>query len=107
MSRAQITGWLVRLYPAAWRARYGDEFAALLEQMPLTLPVIWDVLCGAGEERWNGFLAVVRHAFVRWQHQGVVLLIVLSMLYLPAPRPGRRSTRESLAPPLVPRFLFP
>ena len=27
--------FLVRLYPADWRARYGDEFEALLEERPL------------------------------------------------------------------------
>ena len=27
--------FLVRLYPAGWRARYGDEFEALLEERPL------------------------------------------------------------------------
>ena len=24
--------WLLRLYPKAWRERYGDEIAAVLEQ---------------------------------------------------------------------------
>ena len=27
--------FLIRLYPATWRARYGDEFEALLEERPL------------------------------------------------------------------------
>jgi hypothetical protein len=107
MSRARFIGWLVRLYPTAWRTRYGDEFADLLEQTPLTLPIVLDVLRGAWEERWNGFLAIFLYEIVRWQRQSVVLLIVLALLYLPAPRPSRRPTRESLAPPLVPRFLFP
>ena len=26
---------LIRLYPARWRARYGDEFEAILEERPL------------------------------------------------------------------------
>src|SRR5689334_9648636 len=98
MSRAHLIGWLIRLYPATWRARYGDEFAALLEQAPLTLPVLLDVLRGAGEEHWNAFLAAIRFAFVHWQRQCLVLLVVLSVLYLPAPRPGRCPPRESLAP---------
>lgn len=38
---------LVRLYPARWRARYGDEFAALLEQRPLGPADVADVVQGA------------------------------------------------------------
>lgn len=33
--------WLTRLYPRAWRQRYGDEFTALLEQHQLSF---WDIL---------------------------------------------------------------
>ncbi len=29
--------WLLRLYPTAWRSRYGEEFAALLDDYPLTI----------------------------------------------------------------------
>ena len=39
--------WLVRLYPRAWRRRYGAEFTALLEQQPFTLTGILDVVRGA------------------------------------------------------------
>jgi hypothetical protein len=39
--------WALRLYPETWRARYADEFAALLEQQPLTLGALWDMLLGA------------------------------------------------------------
>lgn len=44
---AQGLPWLVRLYPPAWRARYGDELAGLLEMQPLSLFVLLDVLGGA------------------------------------------------------------
>lgn len=39
--------WLLGFYPASWRARYGDEFAALLADCPLTLFGVADVLLGA------------------------------------------------------------
>ncbi|MDQ3880576.1 MAG: hypothetical protein M3295_05850 [Chloroflexota bacterium] len=42
---------LVRLYPAAWRARYGDEFAALLDELRPTLPLVLDVVRGAVDAR--------------------------------------------------------
>jgi hypothetical protein len=38
---------LVRLYPAGWRARYGDEFEALLEERPLGPFDVADILLGA------------------------------------------------------------
>jgi len=39
--------FLLRLYPAAWRARYGDEFDALLAERPLAPFDVADVLLGA------------------------------------------------------------
>lgn len=42
-----IGRWLVRLYPADWRARYGDEFLDLLESRPLNLRSVADVVFGA------------------------------------------------------------
>lgn len=38
---------LLRVYPAGWRARYGDEFAAVLEERPLGPFDVADVLLGA------------------------------------------------------------
>jgi hypothetical protein len=38
---------LLRLYPARWRTRYGDEFAALLAERPLGPFDVGDVLLGA------------------------------------------------------------
>jgi hypothetical protein len=38
---------LIRLYPARWRARYGDEFAVVLEERPLGPFDVADVLLGA------------------------------------------------------------
>jgi hypothetical protein len=43
--------WLLYLYPQAWRARYADEFLALLEACPLSLWTIWDVCLGAIDAR--------------------------------------------------------
>jgi hypothetical protein len=38
---------LIRLYPASWRKRYGDEFAAVLEERPLGPFDVADVVLGA------------------------------------------------------------
>jgi hypothetical protein len=40
-------GLLLGLYPRAWRERYGDEFAALLEEMGIGPAAVLDVVCGA------------------------------------------------------------
>src|SRR5512147_597778 len=46
MERPMIT-LLLRLYPARWRARYGDEFAVVLADRPLGPFDVADVLLGA------------------------------------------------------------
>jgi hypothetical protein len=42
---------LLRLYPEAWRARYGDEFLALLEDRPPSLRERLDIVRGALDAR--------------------------------------------------------
>jgi hypothetical protein len=42
-----IRSALLRCYPARWRARYGDEFASVLEERPLGPFDVADVLLGA------------------------------------------------------------
>lgn len=47
-----MRSWLVRLYPRAWRERYGPEFMALLEEQPLTLRSVLDIVRGALDAHW-------------------------------------------------------
>lgn len=42
---------LVRLYPATWRARYGEEFTALLEERPVGPFDVADIVLGAMDAR--------------------------------------------------------
>src|SRR5689334_880090 len=42
-----VIALLLRLYPARWRARYGDEFAAVLQERPLGPFDVADVVLGA------------------------------------------------------------
>ncbi len=42
---------LLRLYPAAWRARYEDEFLAVLEERPLSPFDVFDITLGALDAR--------------------------------------------------------
>lgn len=43
--------FLIRLYPAAWRARYGDEFEALLDERPLGPFDVADIVLAAIDAR--------------------------------------------------------
>jgi hypothetical protein len=51
--RSLLLRRLIVLYPAAWRRRYGDEFAALLEQTPLTFRTLFDVGVSAVDAHLN------------------------------------------------------
>jgi len=42
---------LIRCYPARWRARYGDEFLAILEERPLGPYDVADIVLGALDAR--------------------------------------------------------
>ena len=46
-----ISHYLLRLYPTAWRDRYADEFAALLDDCPPSPALIFDVLLGGLDAR--------------------------------------------------------
>jgi hypothetical protein len=47
----RVARWLVRLYPRDWRERYGEEFAALLQDGPGGFRALVNVLCSALRER--------------------------------------------------------
>jgi hypothetical protein len=55
---------LLRLYPARWRARYGDEFAAVLDERPLGPFDVADILLGALDAHLHlrGLGATSQHA---------------------------------------------
>ena len=46
-----IRYWLVRLYPRAWRERYGTEMSAMLERVPMTPAAVLDLVAGAIDAR--------------------------------------------------------
>jgi hypothetical protein len=62
-----MTRILVRLYPASWRARYGDEFEVLLEERPMGPFDVADILLSAFDAhlRRSGSAAAGDH------HRGV------------------------------------
>jgi hypothetical protein len=48
---------VLRLYPKAWRERYGEEILAQLDHRGLTLGEVWDVMRAALEARFRPALA--------------------------------------------------
>lgn len=59
---------LVRLYPASWRARYGEEFTALLEERPVGPFDVADIMFGAIDARLR-----LRHLNVARETGGVAM----------------------------------
>ncbi|HEX5216014.1 MAG TPA: hypothetical protein VFV98_11165 [Vicinamibacterales bacterium] len=51
---------LLRLYPPAWRERYGDEFLELVAETGLTWSVVVDVILSAFAQRLRALLAMRR-----------------------------------------------
>ena len=49
---------LLRLYPRAWRARYGDEFLAMFGDTPLRFSQTLDIIAGAVDARWSSDVRV-------------------------------------------------
>jgi hypothetical protein len=57
-----FTASLVRLYPHAWRVRYGDEMRELLSSQPFSLRTLVDLIAGAVDARLSPQLAPVEPA---------------------------------------------
>jgi hypothetical protein len=81
---------LVRLYPRAWRERYGNELLSLLEQLPVTPAAVVDLLGGAAAARWQQrgiWAAGVRRAsrlrVLWWIGSGLVLGAVTAFFFAP------------------------
>ena len=76
---------LLRLYPAPWRARYGDEFAAVLEERPLGPFDVADVLLSALDAhlhlRGLGAASQSQKGFVMSQRIGGYAAIVAGILW--------------------------
>ncbi len=77
---------LLRLYPAAWRARYADEFASVLEERPLGPFDVADVLLSALDAhlhlRGLGAASQSQKGFVMSQRIGGYAAIVAGILWL-------------------------
>jgi hypothetical protein len=87
----RLARWIARLYPPAWRKRYGEEFEALLEASPNTLKTVVNSVCSAVSERMfptqggnmqpnpDSFVALIKHpsAFIPVAMSLLALTMVL------------------------------
>jgi hypothetical protein len=78
---------LVRLYPRCWRTRYGQEFAALLEQHPFSFKTFANVLWSVGEAHMQAAIShecnqgiIVGSVWSAWMIAVVAGLILLGMV---------------------------
>ena len=45
--------WLLKLYPRAWRRRYGAEVEEIVASQPRSFQLVMDLLAGAIDARWT------------------------------------------------------
>jgi len=67
---------LLRAYPRSWRDEYGEEFAGVLAQKPLTLRVVADVLGGGFMQHlfWDDPWKICGAGLFVWTCLGLVLI---------------------------------
>ena len=97
---------LLLLYPPRWRARYGDEFVAILEHRSLGIRDVVDILFGALDAWLSADLRSVAAARTT-SHDGG--LMSLKSLLVCEPRPTAVTPRDGLigaAVMLAGSFLF-
>ena len=77
--------WLVNLYPASWRARYGDEFSALLDEQPVTPSTVIDIMRGALGARASAAALAPTDGDLAMRTRTLALAsVVAALLVLPA-----------------------
>lgn len=73
---------LVRLYPRAWRERYGEEFLALLEERPASVKDLLDVARGALDAWLRPQVVSERKMVVVERMRGSVLVVLWAWAFL-------------------------
>src|SRR5215472_14205565 len=63
--------WMLRLYPRAWRKRYGEEMLALLEQHSITFWTVIDLFLGALDARLDPYYHSQRPLIPRLPARGL------------------------------------
>lgn len=85
---------LVRLYPRAWRERYGEEFLAVLEQRPASVSDLFDVALGALDAWLRPQMVSERKMVVVDRMRSSVLLVLWAWVGLVAAGVGFQKMTE-------------
>ena len=101
--KTMVVAWMLRLYPKAWRAEYGDELSSMLLARPLSVAIVFDIARSAIWQR----LRVVLPA--TWVGIGLMLVTIWAIVSTTmAPPPYVRSALseriELLQKPLQSEF---
>src|SRR5690242_15287356 len=83
--------WLLQLYPARWRERYGEEFSAVLASQRASVGIVLDLLGGA----------IDAHLYPQIQNsnskpikeEDTMTLLMLHRCSAGGPKPSRRDQR--------------
>ncbi len=86
-------GTLLRLYPRAWRERYGEEFLAALDEGPLHWQQVVDIVSGAIDARLSADVRAATGSRSRVDGGGTM---TLKSLMACDRRQARFTTRDSL-----------
>ena len=86
-------GTLLRLYPRAWRERYGEEFLAALDEGPLHWQQVVDIVSGAIDARLSADVRAATAGSRRADGGGAM---TLKSLMACDSRQARFTTRDSL-----------
>jgi hypothetical protein len=113
----------IRLYPAAWRARYGEEFEALIEDLGPVGRDVWNVLGGALKTQlmtWSPWKLIPALAAAGAVAAGIVAVAIqpqyvssaVAMIGAPGAGPASLSrptpfTKEALSTIVVKEGLYP
>ena len=74
--KGEVARRLVRLYPQAWRERYGEEFVAILEQRPASGSDLFDVALGAVDAWLRPQVVTERRMVVADRMRSSVILVL-------------------------------
>lgn len=86
MKQTPAQNWafkLLRLYPGAWRERYAEEVAAILEERPATLRTLFDLLLGIMDAYLHSDLFTERKFMVLQRiYKGQLRIFCLAILVI-------------------------
>lgn len=101
--KTRLVSWLMRLYPKAWRAEYGDELSSMLLARPLSAAVVFDI---ARSAIWQHLRAVLPATWVGIGLMLVTIWTIVSTMVAPPPyvRSALSERIELLQKPLQSEF---